>query len=73
MFAQKTRKLSQRVNSIGKGGDNHHLAQLQSHCSRLEAEVGEVVFVAFADLLDHTMHTQTFPEGHRDDVRRRVT
>jgi hypothetical protein len=27
----------------------------------------------FANFLDHAMYTQAFPEGHRDDVRRRVT
>jgi len=56
MLVQKARKLS----GISEGGDHDHLAQLQSHRSGLAAEVSQVVFVAFANFLDHAMHAQTF-------------
>ena len=69
MLVQKTRKLSGK----SEGWDHNHLAQLQSHSRGLAPEIGQVVFVVFANFLDHAMYTQAFPEGHRDDVSRRVT
>lgn len=63
MLVQKTRKLSQRVSGISEGGNNHHLAQLQAHGSGLASEIGEVVFVAFANLFDYAMHAQTFEKA----------
>ena len=59
MLVQKARKLS----GISEGGDHDHLAQLQCHGSSLSPEVGQVVFVAFANFLDHAMHTQTFKKA----------
>jgi hypothetical protein len=63
MHVQKARKLCQRASGISEGGNNDHLSQLQGHSSGLAAEVGEVVFVAFADLFDYAMHTQTFEKA----------
>jgi hypothetical protein len=59
MLVQKTRKLS----CISEGGNHDHLAQLQSHSSGLAPEVRQVVFVTFANFLDHAMHAQTFEQA----------
>ena len=56
MLVQRTRKLSQRVSGVSEGGNNYHLTQLQGHSGGLTAEVGEVIFVAFANLFVHHAH-----------------
>ena len=59
MLVQKARKLS----GISEGGEHDHLAQLHSHGSGLASEVGEVVFVVFANFFDHATHTQAFKKA----------
>jgi len=62
MLAQKARKLRQGAGRIGEGRDDNHLAKFQGHRSGFVAEVGEIVFVAFAYFFDEAMHAQTFEQ-----------
>jgi len=39
--------------------DHGHLTELESHGDRLASELSEVIFIAFANLLDDTMDPQT--------------
>ena len=61
MLAQKTRK--SRYRSESELWDDDHLSQFQGHGSGFTTEIGEVVFVAFADFLDDAMYPQTFEQA----------
>jgi len=60
MLAQKTRMSRERRES--ELWDHNHLSQFQGHGSGFTTEIGEVVFVAFADFLEDAMHAQTFKQ-----------
>src|SRR3990172_10385102 len=69
MLVQKTRKSRLRNRCKRQLRNDNHLTQLQSHGSGLAAEVGEIVFIAVANLFDHAMYPQTFEQAR--DLRGR--